>query len=499
MAHRMSEADREMQRAGVGERGRSRSRSPRAQRQGTPEPASSLTYLRGDPQISQADRHADIVTAGMSLAMFAAKEYTKCIFSRGDYMDTVSQKIAAAVKELGGVHRKAAQQLAARPDVFPNPKVRAALTDLFANNQFRSQCVIEKQAREVLTSYGGITIIAMLNAGTIGEVSLAQVNGTNDQYALKTTNPDQRDMYVTDFKIMASGLMSSLDAVFAKLEQISASAKKVRPVIQQVVNIGNDVEFQDDTMGEFDLRVEKRTMEKGQEWLQQAAQFFAYPQGLVRIPQVKEVSPDGSAMLMELMPGTNLVDRFPKGVSHDIKEKEKKEIAKILVELFVHGLVIGPLLHADLHPGNVIVSDGTSGVALVDWGITVVVPPGFRGTVCQLLQTLTPSKTNLTSNNDLRLLFQKLQCQPREQEIDYKQLGNLFNVMAQVKGISLPSLLKEMSRIQRPGWMIKWEKATGALVSSLVHLGVDADVLEGYYENALEQVSKQLSMGAEIA
>lgn len=470
------------------QRSSSRSRSPPAHRQGTPQPSSRLTYLQNHRFLApETTRLGSILMYAMSLAT----EYITG--NRLDVMDRLARKLGDVVTNLGGVARKIAQQVAARPDIIPEARIRAALRDLFANNPARPLKQIEKQARDKLKDHGGLTIKSVLKVGTIGEVShaeIAQANGTNAQYALKTANPEQHDLFVADFKITSGGLMGKLNKAFQVAENFSASAGDVRRMTQQVVNICNEEEFQDDTMREFDFRWEADLMGQGQQWLQSAGEFFSYPPGFVRTPEVKEVSSDGSVMMMEMIQGMNLVARFPKGASCDMKEKEKKnDIAKVLVELFVHGLVIGPVLHADLHPGNVMESDG---VVLVDWGITVVVPTALRGTVCQLLQCLMPSKANLTSNQDLQQLFEKLQCMPKgqySQEIDYKHFGHPFNVIAQVKGIEPPSVLKEVE-VQRPRWMTLWEKATGALVNSLHHLDVDANVLEEYFDNVLKQVSK---------
>merc|ERR1711924_397668 len=147
-------------------------------------------------------------------------------------------------------------------------------------------------------------------------------------------------------------------------------------------------------------------------------------------------------------------------------------------ELYVHGLLIGPLVHADLHPGNVLVTqDGDQkwgpGFTLVDWGITCRVPLENRDAVSRLLQASTGML-----KCDLRSLFiDELQFTSRDggrpedlPEDTWMQLHNLFDPVAQVRGLDLGALLPTMNLVRWPRWVTLWQKATGSLVASLKHL-----------------------------
>jgi len=277
---------------------------------------------------------------------------------------------------------------------------------------------------------------------------------------LKTINTVQYDLFKTDFEIMGSRLLGSLNKV------LLGKASFARPVIEQVINIGKDHDFQEDTMLEFDLLQEAANMEKGRQWLSRVANDFDHPEDHFRVPKVQKSS--GHAMLMEHVQGLNLLEKLQE--ANPVNDEIEKSVVKNLLEIYLHGLLVGPILHADLHPGNVMLDD-CNRLVLVDWGIVVGVPSEFRPDVYQLLSCLVNNK-GLGREATLKKLLTKMECAPKSCEpVQYTQLGNLFDVVAGAEGkIELPLMLTEMNRIAWPRWVILWQKATGALVTSLVHL-----------------------------
>merc|ERR1739847_63248 len=126
-------------------------------------------------------------------------------------------------------------------------------------------------------------------------------------------------------------------------------------------------------MREFDMAIEGESMKEGKTWLLDVTKFFHHEPTYFSVPSVCKVSKDGHTMLMDYIENAeNLIDAFPneKPIETELGEK----LVDGLLELYVHGLVIGSTVHADLHPGNVLLireggQEWKPGFTLVDWGI----------------------------------------------------------------------------------------------------------------------------------
>merc|ERR1712146_610721 len=104
-------------------------------------------------------------------------------------------------------------------------------------------------------------------------------------------------------------------------------------------------------MREFNLEPEAEWSRRAQNWLLRAEEFFNRPKGTWRAPKVEFVSDD--VMLMELMRGRNLADIFQPSDQSTESVTKKKDIAKMLIEIALYGLVKEGIMHADLHPSNI--------------------------------------------------------------------------------------------------------------------------------------------------
>jgi len=247
-------------------------------------------------------------------------------------------------------------------------------------------------------------------------------------------------------------------------------------------------------MREFDLAIEGESMKEGRAWLLDVSNFFHHEPTYFSVPSVSKVSENGDTMLMDYVEnGENLIDAFPS--NKPIETELGKQLVDGLLELYVHGLVVGSTVHADLHPGNVLLTraggqEWKPGFTLVDWGIVCQVPRKERCTVLELLQ----ASVGLCEC-DLKSLLGKLGFTSKAGEhlSDQKwvYLSKLFDPIAQVDGLDLCPVLEAMNLVSWPPWVTLWQKATGSLAASLKHLRANQDQLRASMRKIVEKVGQE--------
>merc|ERR1712232_629835 len=143
-------------------------------------------------------------------------------------------------------------------------------------------------------------------------------------------------------------------------------------------------------MAEFDLLAEKENTEQAAMVLEQGVQALGFDRNRFAVPQVLEVSEDRSVLLMQFVEGSNLSTQFPQ--DGEWQPQESSQLVKDLIGMYLHGLIVGKLVHADLHPANII--SHRERVTLLDWGMVMRLPEEASRlvfTVCSELDALTDS------------------------------------------------------------------------------------------------------------
>jgi len=445
--------------------------------------SSPMSWFRAPALLRHPKRHASMFNQARQVVQVFIRDPTNT--------QQVADALHKAICETGGAHRKAAQQLAARSDVMP-PEFCQALRDLFDNNPARGLDVISKQVQFGLK---GCDVERVLKVGTIGEVSLVRPSKGAVQCIVKTISEEQKSLFETDFEMFGGGLMCTLNRVFLMLEKFSRVVNLVRPLLQEVVNIGSDEDFKKNTMDEFDLTIERNNMQRAVEKMHAASRFFDHEHAYFRVPKVFNVSAGKDVMLMEFMSGENLKD-----IAASITLESKKLIIKAVLEVFFHGLLCGGMrggmLHADLHPGNLIWNAQQPGLAIVDWGLVVDIPEEHRADVWKLVHFLAHTNGEDEGINQLTSIFEALgvvqlpSVAPRNPDLEI--LCKFFDVVAGAHGqLNISEMLREMHDFQWPGWVRLWQKATGALVNTLVHLEAAAAMdLKAEVQKVLQHIGE---------
>jgi len=210
---------------------------------------------------------------------------------------------------------------------------------------------------------------------------------------------------------------------------------------------------------------------------------------VVTAPSVTKVSPNGDALLMEFVQGQNLHDSMSNLLPHD-----RNQIAHALVAAFLHGLIVAGVLHADLHPGNIMVDKSESlKITLVDCGAVLRRPPAQRSQIRQFLQFIHERRD---VGPELTTLFQDLGVELRPNcggatEEHYGALKDLFDIAGGAPGTQdIERVLTLTERFQLPAWMLRWQKATLVFTSTLSQLGVrERAVMDKLFLEIMERCS----------
>ena len=131
---------------------------------------------------------------------------------------------------------------------------------------------------------------------------------------------------------------------------------------------------------EFSVRVrEEMDFRQEAENMEVFRRFFP-DEGRVRVPKVWEEHTRRRVLVMEYCSGTKidrLQDRFESG------ELDFTELMETLTGLYLRTMMVDGFLHADPHPGNLLVQDDGR-IVLLDWGMMLRVPKWTRESILNL-------------------------------------------------------------------------------------------------------------------
>jgi len=399
-------------------------------------------------------------------------------------MSALGKSLHEAACDLGGLFRKVMQQLSSRPDIVTCAVIRHELMKLLADTTPRPREKIQAQLHAAFGSSWNLQDV--LKAGTIGEVS--RVNKDGVCCALKTVQKEEQHLYKRDFEIV-NGLTSSLESIFACIPD---RAQFINSVINKVRDFTADAK--PGILEEFDLRIESENLSDVREASRQLCSSEAWSAlGLgatcVTVPSVTQVSSSGDALLMEFVQGQNLHDFMS-----DLLPDDRYQIAYALSAVFIHGLLVAGVLHADLHAGNIMVDKSESlKITIVDCGSVLRGPPDQKSRIRKLLRFIHERRD---VGPQLTTLLQELGVEVRQNydgtaEEHYGALKDMFDIAWGASGTQdVASALKLTERFQLPAWMLRWQKATLVCVSTLTQLGMhDRADLDNKILDIMERLS----------
>ena len=263
------------------------------------------------------------------------------------------------LEALGPTFIKIGQALSTRPDMVP-PAYLAALQrmqDDVAPAPFEDvRAVVEEELGVKLGK-----LFAEFDEAPLGGASLAQVHRAR-----------LRDGRPVAVKVQRPGIV---DGIHADLDALASLARKV----DRHTDVGRRTRFADwvhefrrSLLAELDYRTEAGNLARF------GVHFQRYPR--LFVPQPVWDLCAHRVLTMELVEGTKATDLSGlRRTEQDLAPLAEQVMRGYLDQTFVHGEI-----HADPHPGNLLVTDDGR-VALLDLGMVAHVPPRQREKLLKLL------------------------------------------------------------------------------------------------------------------
>jgi predicted unusual protein kinase regulating ubiquinone biosynthesis (AarF/ABC1/UbiB family) len=269
-----------------------------------------------------------------------------------------ADRLTAAIASLGPTFIKLAQVFSARADILPEPYLGSIskLQDQVPPETFADIArVIETELGRPLGEVFAHFEEAPVAAASLGQVHRAQLGA--ETVAVKVLRPGVEDLVALDLDI-SFRLLLLLNMLFPN-HHVRAVSNVVR-------------EFSVRVREEMDFRAEARHVEL----------FHRHFSGerRVRAPHVHAGLTRRRVLVMEWVEGDK-VDRL----AHRFQAGELRfdTLMQTLSEIYLRMLLVEGFVHADPHPGNILVQqDGT--IVFLDWGMAFQLGRKTRETILRL-------------------------------------------------------------------------------------------------------------------
>ncbi len=269
-----------------------------------------------------------------------------------------ARKLARVLGDLGPTFIKLAQLFSARADILPEPYLTqvGTLQDQVPPDPWKAVFrVLEEELGRPSEEVFSELDQTPLAAASLGQVHRGRVDGRD--VAVKVLRPGVEALVDLDLDISFRFLFW-LNILFPN-HHVRALTNVVR-------------EFSARVREEMDFRQEAENMNLFRKHFP--------PDGTVRIPEVLEEYTRRRVLVMEYCSGTKvdrLQDRFASG------EMELNRLMETLTGLYLRMMMVDGFLHADPHPGNILV-EKSGQIVLLDWGMVLRVPKWTRESILNL-------------------------------------------------------------------------------------------------------------------
>ncbi|HBB87377.1 MAG TPA: ABC transporter [Blastocatellia bacterium] len=288
-----------------------------------------------------------------------------------------AEELAADLEKLGPTFIKLGQLLSTRADLLPTPYLEA-----LSRLQDRIEPFPYEQVDEIVSGELGVRIskaFADFDPEPLAAASLAQVHLAHMRdgraVVVKVQRPNIREQIIEDLE--ALGQMAQF--------------------LDTHTEIGKRYEFENMLLGlrrsllrELDFKVEANNLITFAENLREFDRIV--------IPDPIEAFSTARVLTMEYIPGKKITDLSPLR----LMEIDGPGLARELFRAYLKQILLDGLVHADPHPGNVMLTEDDC-IALLDLGMVTRLLPGFRDNLLRLMLAISEGRGEEAAETAIRM------------------------------------------------------------------------------------------------
>ena len=272
--------------------------------------------------------------------------------------DRRAARLAGVIAELGPTFIKLAQLLSARADILPEPyltEIGKLHDQVPPDPPDEIVAVLEAELGRPVDEVFDDFDRTPLAAASLGQVHAARADGRD--VVVKVLRPGVEETVALDLDI-SFRLLFWLNVLFPN-HHVRALTNVVR-------------EFSHKVREEMDFRMEAEHMHRFRK-------TFRLERG-VRAPEVLDRFTRRRVLVMERCEGTK-VDRLQPLV--EAGRLSNQQVMEALTAMYLRMMMVDGFLHADPHPGNILVEDDGT-IIMLDWGMVIEVPRWTRESILNL-------------------------------------------------------------------------------------------------------------------